>query len=62
VAARLAEDPEGVAAARKNRPGVPVFTAEVPGCDAWVTYSVIEQYQIVHILKIDDPPPLEPRP
>lgn len=53
---RLAADPDGVAMARRARPGVPVFTAEVPGLACWVTYSVIDQFQAVHILRIDEPP------
>ncbi|MGH9113795.1 MAG: hypothetical protein ACRDZN_16075 [Acidimicrobiales bacterium] len=59
----LAADPEGVAMARRQRPGVPVFTAEVPDVACWVTYSVIEQYRTVHILRIDEPPeaPVEDR-
>lgn len=55
---QLAEDPVGVSMARRKRPGVPVFVAEVPGLPCWVTYSVIEQYRAVHILRIDEPPNL----
>ena len=45
--------------ARRDQPGVPVFTAEVPGLACWVTYSVVEQYRAVHIMRIDDPPSLD---
>lgn len=48
----LAADPAGVATATSFRPGVPAYVAEVPGTDAFVDYTVIEQYQTVLILKV----------
>lgn len=53
----VAANPVGAAMERRPRLGVPVFTAEVPGLACWVTYSVIEQYRTVHILRVDEPPP-----
>ena len=51
---RLAESPSGVATAALPRPGVPAFTASVPGTDAWVDYIVVDQYQTIMILGVSD--------
>lgn len=48
----LAEDPVGVSTARRERPGVPVYVAAVPGTYAFVDYSVVEQYNTVLILHV----------
>lgn len=50
---RLAEDPEEVALAVKTRPGVPAYIAAVPGSDAFVAYTVIEQYKVVMIFSVE---------
>lgn len=50
---QLAADPENSArAVRRNQPGVPAFTAMVPGTNAFVDYTVIEQFQTVMILGV----------
>jgi hypothetical protein len=50
---RLASDPEDSARAiRRNRPGVPAYTAMVPGTNAFVDYTVVEQYKTVMILGV----------
>jgi hypothetical protein len=50
---KLAENPEAMARARQiNRPGVPAFTAMVPGTNAFVDYVVVEQYKTVLILGV----------
>lgn len=48
----LARDPGGVAMFRRDRPGVPAYVAEVPGTDAFVDYTVIDQYCTVVILDV----------
>ena len=50
---KLAADPEGVASARMpDRPGVPGFTAMVDGTNAFVDYTVVDQYRTVMILGV----------
>ena len=50
---KLAADPEHVArAVKRNRPGVPAYTAMVPGTNAFVDYTVVEQYHTVMILGV----------
>lgn len=50
---RLAADPEESArAVRHDQPGVPAFTAMVPGTNAFVDYVVVKQYQTVMILGV----------
>lgn len=52
----LAGDPQGVASAQRSGPGLPAYTAKVPGTDAFVDYTVIEQYKTVMILRVGSPP------
>lgn len=48
---RLAANPHDSArAVRRDRPGVPAFTAMVPGTTAFVDYIVVDQYHTVMIL------------
>ena len=50
---QLAAEPEQTArAVRKERPGVPAFTAMVPGTNAFVDYIVVDQYKTVMILGV----------
>lgn len=50
---RLASTPEEMARAHKlNRPGVPAFTAMVPGTNAFVDYVVVAQFRTVLILGV----------
>lgn len=49
---KLAADPAGVAVATSFRPGVPAYVAEVPGTDAFVDYTVIDQYKTILILAV----------
>jgi hypothetical protein len=49
----LASDPEGVASARRGGAGLPAYTASVHGCDAFVDYTVVDQYHTVMILRVD---------
>lgn len=53
---RLATDPEGAATATRKRPGVPAYTAAVPGTIAFVDYTVVEQYATILILRVSDQP------
>jgi hypothetical protein len=51
----LAADPMNVATAfRTDQPGVPAFTAMVPGTAAFVDYLVVEQYSTVVIVGCSD--------
>jgi len=50
---QLADDPANSARAfQRDRPGVPAYTAMVPGTNAFVDYTVIEQYNTVMILGV----------
>jgi hypothetical protein len=50
---KLADNPEDMARAHKIAlPGVPAFTAMVPGTNAFVDYIVVEQYKTVMILGV----------
>lgn len=52
---QLMEDPEGLShAERRETPGVPSYVAAIPGTDAFVAYSIIEQFHAVRIHDIDD--------
>lgn len=52
---RLLEDPEGMSRAeRRDVPGVPSYVAPIPGTNAFVAYSIIEQFHVVRILDVDD--------
>ena len=51
----LARQPREVAAARRLRPGVPAYVARIPGTEAFVDYTVVEQYRTVLILGVSSP-------
>lgn len=51
----LARQPHELAAARRLRPGVPAYVARIPGTEAFVDYTVVEEYRTVLILSVSSP-------
>lgn len=51
---RLGSDPVECATAFRQRPGIPVCVAAVPGTSVLLDYTIVEQYMTVMILRLYD--------
>lgn len=52
----LVEKREHCAISTRPGPGIPTYLAQVPGTDAFVVFSVVDQYHAVVIAEIIDAP------